>query len=143
MWSKDLGRSIDYLETRPEIDSEKLAFYGASWGGEMGAILPALERRVKVSVLAVGGFNLQAVQPEADELNFAKRVTIPVLMLNGKYDFYFPVETSQKPMFRSLGTAPEHKRHIVYDTGHSIPRNELIKETLAWLDRYLGPVEPR
>ena len=25
-WSKDLGRSIDYLETRPDIDRSKLAF---------------------------------------------------------------------------------------------------------------------
>jgi hypothetical protein len=29
----------------------------------------------------------------------------------------------------------------VYDTDHFIPRNELIKETLGWLDRYLGPAE--
>ena len=29
-WSKDLGRSLDYLETRPDIDREKLAYYGLS-----------------------------------------------------------------------------------------------------------------
>ena len=29
---------------------------------------------------------------------------------------------------------------LLYDTGHNIPRNELIKETLNWLDQYLGPV---
>jgi len=29
----------------------------------------------------------------------------------------------------------------VYETDHIPPRNEFIKETLAWLDRYLGPVE--
>jgi hypothetical protein len=39
-----------------------------------------------------------------------------------------------------LGTPPEHKRRVVYDTGHDIPRVEVIKETLNWLDRYLGPV---
>ena len=27
-WSKDLARSIDYLETRPEIDAKKLAYEG-------------------------------------------------------------------------------------------------------------------
>jgi eukaryotic-like serine/threonine-protein kinase len=32
-WSKNLGRSIDYLETRPEIDRGKIAYYGLSWGG--------------------------------------------------------------------------------------------------------------
>jgi len=32
-FSKDLGRSIDYLETRPDIDAKRLAFYGFSSGG--------------------------------------------------------------------------------------------------------------
>ena len=33
------------------------------------------------------------------------------------------------------------KRHVLYDTGHHVPRSEMIKETLNWLDRYLGPVK--
>ena len=61
-------------------------------------------------------------------------------MLNGRYDFFFPYETSQKPMFELLGTPSEHKRQVVYETGHSVPRKELVKESLDWLDRYLGPV---
>ena len=140
-WSKDLGRSIDYLETRPEIDRNKLAYEGFSWGGAMGSVLPAVEDRIKVCVLIVPGFSLQKSLPEVDELNFAPRVKIPVLMLNGRFDFFFPVETSQLPMFRLLGTPKEHKRHVVYETGHNIPRHELIKETIDWLDRYLGPVK--
>ena len=43
-------------------------------------------------------------------------------------------------MFRFLGAPPDRKRRVVYETGHSIPRNELIKETLDWLDQYLGAV---
>ena len=62
-------------------------------------------------------------------------------MLNGKYDTLLPYETHQKPMFDLLGTPAEHKRLILYETDHLPPRNELIKETLAWLDRYLGPVK--
>ena len=139
-WSKDLGRSIDYLETRHEIDASKLAYEGFSWGGAMGAVLPAVENRIKVSVLIVPGFNLQTSSPEVDELNFAPRVKVPVLMLNGRFDFFYPTETSQVPMFRLLGTPKDQKRRVVYETGHNIPRNELIKETLDWLDRYLGPV---
>jgi cephalosporin-C deacetylase-like acetyl esterase len=142
-WSKDLGRSIDYLVTRPEIDRNKLAYEGISWGGVMGSILPAVEDRIKVCVLIVPGFHLQKSLPEVDELNFAPRVKVPVLMLNGRFDFIFPVETSQLPMFRLLGTPKEHKRRVVYETGHNIPRHELIKETIDWLDRYLGPVNRR
>lgn len=61
-------------------------------------------------------------------------------MLNGHFDFGYPPETSQEPMFRLLGTPRENKRRVLYETGHVIPRNELIKETLDWLDRYQGPV---
>ena len=60
-------------------------------------------------------------------------------MLNGELDFFFPVESSQEPMFDLLGTPPEHKKRLTYPRGHTVPRNELVKESLAWLDRYLGP----
>jgi pimeloyl-ACP methyl ester carboxylesterase len=140
-WSKDLGRSIDYLETRADIRSDKLAYWGGSWGAAMGALLPALEPRFKASVLGAGGFFIQMALPEVDQVNFAPRITIPTLMVNGRYDVIFPVETSQRPMYRSLGTAPEHKRHIIYETGHSPPVREFLKEVLAWLDKYLGPVK--
>jgi hypothetical protein len=139
-WSKDLRRSIDYLETRPEIDISKLAYEGISWGAAAGAVQPAVEDRIKACVLILPGFYLQKCLPEVDQLNFAPHVKVPVLMLNGRFDSIFPVDTAQIPMFRMLGTPKEQKRRVVYDTGHNIPRNEMIKETLDWLDRYLGPV---
>ncbi|MFC2165969.1 protein kinase [Acidobacteriota bacterium] len=141
MWSKDLMRSIDYLETRSEINIEKLSYLGLSWGACLGAIFPALEERLKVAILNVGGFYLQDVLPEVDQLNFVSQIKIPVLMLNGRYDPFFPVETSQLPMFRLFGTSREHKRYVQYESGHLIPRHEMIKETLYWLDKYLGPVK--
>ena len=104
-WSKDLGRSIDYLESRPDIDRNKLAFYGYSWGACVGAILPAVENRLKVSVLMGAGFYFPKSRPEVDQINFAPRVTIPTLMLDGRYDFLFPRETSQEPLYRLLGHA--------------------------------------
>lgn len=58
-------------------------------------------------------------------------------MLNGEYDIVFPLETSQRPMFQLLGTDPEHKRHYVAPAGHSVARDELIRETLDSFDRYL------
>ncbi|MCI0722193.1 MAG: hypothetical protein L0338_24960, partial [Acidobacteria bacterium] len=140
-WSKDLGRSIDYLETRPDIDLNKLGFYGYSWGACVGAILPAVENRLKVNVLLGSGFYFQKARPEVDQINFAPRVTIPTLIVDGIHDFIFPSETSQKPLYRLLGTSKEHKRLAFYEGGHFVPRHHLIKETLDWLDRYLGPVK--
>ncbi len=49
--------------------------------------------------------------------------------------------TAQLPLFRLLGAPEADKRHARLEGGH-IPsdRNEIIRETLDWLDRYLGPV---
>ena len=140
MWVRDIGRTLDYLETREDFDMSRLAYYGLSWGGYLGGIIPAVEKRIRANVLYVAGLTFQRALPEADTINYISRVTQPTLMLNGEFDFFFPVETAQKPMFDLLGTPPEHKRRITYPGGHSVPRVEMIKETLAWLDRYLGPV---
>ena len=140
-WAKDLGRTIDYLENRNDIDSDKLAYFGLSWGGRLGGLMVAVERRFKTAILHAGGLRYQKKKPEVDPFYFVSRVRIPVLMLNGRYDSFFPYETSQVPMFELLGTPEEHKDHLVYDVGHVIPRNQLIKESLEWLDKYLGPVK--
>jgi hypothetical protein len=93
---------VDYLETRSDIDKNKLGFYGDSWVGGMGASIPALEKRLRVSVLANGGFSVTPTLPEVDQFNFAAHVTIPTLVLNGRYDFTFPVETSRLPIDEAL-----------------------------------------
>lgn len=59
-------------------------------------------------------------------------------MLNGRDDFTFPIEESQRPMFRMLGTAADDKRHVLYDGGHVFPFARIEKDTLDWLDKYLG-----
>ena len=136
--SKDLGRVIDYIETREDLDQQKLGYLGVSRGTVMGAVLPAVEKRLKVAVLVSGGLVQADVRPEADLINFCPRITIPVLMVNGKYDFVFPVDTAQRPMFELLGAAREHKKHVILEGGHMPPRNDVVREVFAWLDRYLG-----
>jgi len=140
-WAKDVSRSVDYLETRPEIARDRIGFVGQSWGAAMGPVFVALEPRFKTSVLILGGLYLQHSAPEVDAFNFAPRVKVPVLLLNGRFDFFFPIDTAQLPMFQLFGVPDAQKRRVVYDTGHNIPRPELIRETLNWLDRYLGPVQ--
>jgi len=138
--TQDLRRSIDYLETRQDIDKQRLGYFGFSWGGWMGGIIPAVEERLKVSVLHVAGLSSGRPLPEADSFNFVPRVKIPTLMLNGRYDAAFPYESTVVPMFQLLGAPPGLKRQIVYETGHFVPRDQLIKETVDWYDRHLGPV---
>ena len=139
--SKDLRRSLDYLETRSDIDSQRLGYYGISWGAEMGAIMTAVEKRFKAAIFSAGGCSNSKVLPEADPMNFAPRAKLPVLMINGRFDFMIPLETCQEPLFRLLGAAPQDKKHVLFDTGHSPPQLPVMKEALDWLDHYLGPVK--
>jgi serine/threonine protein kinase/formylglycine-generating enzyme required for sulfatase activity len=139
---KDFKRSVDYLETRKEIDTTRLAYLGLSWGSCMGAIIPAVDDRLKASVLVIGGFLQPYIRPEMDQINYVTHVKIPTLMLNGRYDVVgFPYETTVKPMFDLLGTPKEHKRLVLEDTDHYFPKNDLIREMDAWLDKYLGRPE--
>jgi cephalosporin-C deacetylase-like acetyl esterase len=137
---KDFKRCIDYLETRQDINSDKIAYYGMSWGGALGAIIPAVEDRLKTSILFPGGL-VDRARPEVHPFNYVTRVKIPTLMLNGKYDSIFPLETSIRPMCNLLGTPDDNKDLKLYESDHLPPRNEYIREILAWLDRYLGPVQ--
>jgi len=138
-WVKDFSRTIDYLETRADIDTSRIGLYTHSWGGVVGAIIPAVERRLKLCVHVTGGFSSRAL-PEADQINYLPRVKVPVLMLNGKYDFTFPLEADVKPYFDLLGTEEGDKVLKVYESDHWIPTTELIRETLDWCEKYFGPV---
>jgi pimeloyl-ACP methyl ester carboxylesterase len=140
MWTKDIRRTLDYLSTRADIDTSHFAYFGTSWGSNMAPIQLVAEPRFKTAVLYVAGLTMERGRPEVDPVNYLPRVKLPVLMLNGKYDFFFPLETAQRPFFDMLGTSKDQKKWIVYEGGHDVPRTELIKETLGWLDAHLGPV---
>jgi dienelactone hydrolase len=138
---KDIFRTVDYLESRNDIDKNKLAYYGSSWGARLGSFVGALEPRFQTMILMHGGLPKQPRTPETDEINFVTHVKMPVLMINGKYDHVFPYETSQKPMFQLLGTPEKDKIQLIFEGGHTTPRQDVIKAVLDWLDRYLGPVQ--
>jgi dipeptidyl aminopeptidase/acylaminoacyl peptidase len=139
-WTKDFSRSVDYLETRSDIDNTKIAYYGHSWGGVMGGIIPAVENRLALCVFVLGGLPGHQRYPEADPINYVSRITIPVLMLNGRYDSNFPLEETVRPFYKLLGTPEKNKRLVVYDTDHYVEKSDMVREVLDFLDKYLGPV---
>ncbi len=140
-WIQDFRRTVDYLQTRPDMDLGRLGFYGFSWGGWNGPVVLALDDRFKAGVFLSGGIPPTLARPEASSASYASRVTQPVLMISGEHDVIRPVATYQAPIFASLGTPDDLKRHAILNGGHLPPREQIIAETLAWFDRYLGPVE--
>jgi eukaryotic-like serine/threonine-protein kinase len=142
-WYKDAARSLDYLATRKDIDGRNLAYLGVSMGAADGVILSTLlEDRLKTTILLDGGFFMASPPAGGDQADFAPRLRIPVLMVNGKYDYTFPVETAQNPLFKMLGTPDADKRHVLLDTPHDVTedRVHLRAAVLDWVDKYLGRV---
>src|SRR4030095_16275194 len=76
-WSKDLGRTIDYLETRSDIDAGKVGYCGMSAGANAALPVVAVEPRLKAVVLLSGGLPAIPRPPEADPINFAPHITAP------------------------------------------------------------------
>ena len=138
-WSQDLSRTVDYLNSRSDFDRYNWLLRVQHGGGPCypgrctGAAIqgrgPPRWRAVRLSL-----------PPESQSLNFLPRLKTPVLLLGGRYDFYYSVEASQKPLFNLLGTPAEHKRHVIFENaGHVPPRIDVIREVLGWFDRYMGP----
>jgi dienelactone hydrolase len=143
--NQDIQRAMDYLESRQDIDPAKIAYFGLSWGAGNGVIDAVVDERFRAVILHDGGFFLGAANPppELNQVNFAPRMRIPVLMINGRYDFFFPLEESQKPLFRMLGSPPAQKRHAIFEAAHDVSmlRQPVMREVLDWLDKYLGPTQ--
>jgi len=141
---RELARTLDYLETRPDFDPDKIAYQGLSWGAYAGPIHVALEKRFRAANIIGGGFYWEMYAPgrgapEWDSVNFAPRVDVPLLMQHGQYDAFYPLETNARLLFRLFGTAERDKHLVIYPTGHSVwLLNEYRKDVFDFLDRYLG-----
>ncbi len=139
---KDVQRVIDYIESRKDLDGSHVGYFGISLGSYVGVIFTAVEPRFKASALLAGGLASTPMPPELDAFNYAPRVRVPTVLINGNRDFSYPLETSQRPLFRSLGVAEPEKRHALLEGGHLPPDIQAVmREVVDWYDHYLGPVQ--
>ena len=141
-WYEDAATTIDYLESRDDFGDAKVGFFGISYGAYRSSIFLALEDRIGATVLMSGGAPYwDAVHPMYDPVNYYPRMTMPVLMINGRHDHLFTYENSQLWMLELLGTPGEDKTHLVFEQGHfDFPRRTVVREVSDFYDRYLGPV---
>jgi pimeloyl-ACP methyl ester carboxylesterase len=111
-------------------------------GAIMGGVLCGVDERIKATVLILGG-SLGAVFPGAFEAidpacyiaGFCPR---PLLMLNGKKDPLISPAAAQ----RLYDAAKAPKRIVWYDTGHTVPIDEAIKELTAFIEEHVPLTKP-
>ncbi len=151
MWVQDVMRTLDFLETRSDLDLAKIAYLGHFTGVWMSAYVLPVEPRIRAAVLIRGGVASGYAHALVPDTLFGRypnshqpllaRVEIPVLLLGDSDDHYFPVDTTQFPYFESLATPLDQKHYIPFkDGGPGADRPRVIREVRAFLDQYLGEV---
>ena len=137
----ELRLGLDYLTTRPEIDPNKLAYLGISWGAGEGLLFSAVDERYSSVVLIGGGlYDYMAESlPAANSINFAPRIGQPKLIINGLYDEDTPYYSMALPLHNLL---TEPKRVELVESGHIPPPEIRIPLVNQWLDETMGKVNP-
>lgn len=69
----DARQAIDWIETRPELDSTRIGVFGISMGGIRAAFLAPLEPRVSAAVVALAGGDLPYIITHSSERGLARR----------------------------------------------------------------------
>ncbi len=152
-------RALDYLETRPEVDRQRMGMTGRSGGAAMTWFTAALDDRIRVAAPIMGISTYVANIHENTQkghcdcmfpLNFHRQEMAhqgaliaprPLLMAHGRKDSLFPVagytkfEELMKGLYGSYGK-PDRFRNIVVDTGHA-DSDYLREEAIAWFDTHL------
>ena len=133
----DYRRALDYLATRPEVDTARIGAMGLSMGGMMSFALASVDPRVKVvaaGVTPVSAFK-EADQVAVSPQTFAPYVrNVPVLVQMGRTDGFYN-EADVNAFFALI---PETRKELVwYESGHRLPA-EYAPRAVGWLRRYLG-----
>jgi serine/threonine protein kinase/formylglycine-generating enzyme required for sulfatase activity len=139
-WVTDIRRGLDYLETRSDLDSSRIGFFGPSAGSRTGLVLAAVENRYRSIFLMGAGLSQSDTRriAGANPVDFAPHISAPKLMLHGRYDEDVPLKTGGEPLFKLLR---DPKRLVLFEGGHIPPLESFAATMNAWLDETLGPVK--
>lgn len=138
--SSELNRGLDYLETRSEIDMNKISYIGFSWGSGSRLVFAGITDRFKSCVFIGGGIDERGlpVLPEVNPINYAPYIKAPKLLLNGKQDEEHLYKTRALPLYNLF---QEPKKLAMVNGGH-LPSLEVRAPIINnFLDETLGPVK--
>ena len=125
-------RLIDYLASRPDIDSTRIGMLGLSHGGMMTFALAAIDRRVKGAV--AGLTPLHRIPEVLMPPLYAPLVRTPFLMLAGRTDSWY----TREEVDAAFGAvAATDKKLVWYDVGHRVPE-QYAAEATRFFVRVLG-----
>ncbi|MEA3368929.1 MAG: acetylxylan esterase [Candidatus Ratteibacteria bacterium] len=161
----DTRRGIDFLESRPEIDRDKIGILGLSLGGSLAVLVAGIDKRVKLSVFLLAGGDLVTLIRESQYTEILRRHMAqgnisfksmeeswmkieplvlasylddrPVLMINATFDHLVPSGCTKK-LWQALG----NPRIIWIPSGHygaAIFLTFARRETIRFFVKHLSP----
>ena len=155
---KDLQRAVDVLRARPNVDDERIAYVGISYGAAMGALFVGIERRLKAAALVVGDGGLVTHMTGPEDMSFLAglscairvdwfRAMVPVepirfialapptrlLLQNGRSDNLVPEGDAEL----LHAAAPEPRTIRWYVAGHGL-NQQAVFDRLDWLRQEVG-----
>ena len=129
----DYRRGLDYLKSRPEIDSQRIGMLGYSMGGTQTFLLMACEPRIKAAVACAAPKDLTPNSLIAPR-NVARGIgSRPFLMIMGRNDEMCPVEEAEH-VFHEIDNP--HAKLEFFDGTHRINR-AFVPHAVAWLKEHL------
>lgn len=153
-------RTVDYLLTRPDVDSGRIGCVGLSVGGLRSCHLAALDERIKAAVVVgwMASFPAQLKKHIRNTIGHTKVVPglyqyldypdvaslampTPLLVINGTKDGLFNLD-GVKAGFAKLNACyakagvPDHCATRFYETPHEF-NVEMQAEAWAWLQRFV------
>lgn len=127
--TRDYRRAIDYLATRPEIDSQRIGVFGYSMGGAQAYLLTGVEPRVKAVVSCCAPKDAQKFSLVGPQNFFAGFGDRPFLTVMGRSDELCPVEHAEA--MHQLNPS-SRKELMLLDAGHKFPPT-YVEPAVKWL----------
>lgn len=149
--------AIDMASRNGWVEEGKLILVGTSMGGILGGVLAGVDQRISGAALYVAGGDLVEILKRGkhpmvsqivsgipgfmfslfkgqvgniDPINYIDRISPrPLLLQLGKNDDYVPFDCGMKLFDR----AKEPKDLVVHDSGHDLPRETALSETINWM----------
>jgi pimeloyl-ACP methyl ester carboxylesterase len=152
----DLRRGFDLLCARADVDKDRLAYVGHSYGAQWGAILSATEKRLKTAVLIGGIPDSAAIWRDGNEpiavdyrastpkekqeaylqvmdrtaaVRYVPHAQMPLFFQFARHERYF----DESAMNRYYAAAKEPKAIKWYDTGHDLNDVQTLADRAKWL----------